>query len=64
MRVDVLFPLRPGEVYALSQMPTSNQQGVWQLISQSVRYIDWIIDGSQKLTGKSLEWTLSAVGST
>ena len=42
--VDVFFLSETGRgVYALSQMPTSNQQGVWNAISQPVkRYIDRI----------------------
>jgi hypothetical protein len=42
--VDVYFLSETGRgVYALSQMPTSNQMGVWQPISQPIkRYIDRI----------------------
>ena len=42
--VDVFFLSETGRgVYALSQMPTSNQQGVWNTISQPIkRYIDRI----------------------
>ena len=42
--VDVFFLSETGRgVYALSQMPTSNQMGVWQPISQPIkRYIDRI----------------------
>ena len=42
--VDVYFSKETGRgVYALSQMPTSNQMGVWTAISQPIRrYIDRI----------------------